>query len=111
MGDRAPARVRAAPAAQAGGPDDRPLYRGGDPALAPTNQSPDDRALYRGGSDNLAPASVSPDDRPFVRSTTEIEPGSPRIETIVSATDFDWADAAIGSTFGAALALLTGGRR
>jgi hypothetical protein len=99
----------AAPAAQAGGPDDRALYRGDDPALAPTTQSPDDRALYRGGSDNPAPATVSPDDRPFVRSATEIEPGSPRVETIASATGFDWADAAIGSTFGAALALLAGG--
>lgn len=99
----------AAPAAQAGGPDDRALYRGGDSALASTSQSPDDRALYRGSSAILAPVSVSPDDRPFLRSATEIEPGSPRIQTIASATGFDWADAAIGSTFGAALALLAGG--
>jgi hypothetical protein len=99
----------AAPASQAGGPGDRALYRGSVPAPAPTSPSPDDRALYRGTSNDLSPVSVGPDDRPLPRSTTPIQAASPRVETIPSATGFDWTDAAIGSTFGAALVLLVGG--
>jgi hypothetical protein len=90
-------------------PDDRALYRGSSAAMAPTSQSPDDRPFYRGGSDDLAPGSVSPDDRSFSRSVTVIEPASPPVEVIASSTGFDWGDAAIGSTFGAALVLLLAG--
>lgn len=96
----------AVPAAQAGGPDDRALYRGGDPALTPASQSPDDRSLYRGSSDNWAAADLSPDDRPFSRGAPGIEPGTVRVETIVTPPGFDWGDAAIGGAFGLALSLV-----
>jgi hypothetical protein len=95
----------AVPAAQATSPDDRALYRGGVPALSATSQSPDDRPFYRGGSDTLAAASLGPDDRSLVRSVPRTEP----IEAIGSPRGFDWGDAAIGGTFGLALALLVAG--
>jgi hypothetical protein len=44
-----------------------------------------------------------------LRSAIDIEPGSPRVETVASASGFDWGDAAIGSTLGAALALVVAG--
>jgi hypothetical protein len=90
-------------------PDDRAVYRGSSAAPAPTSQSPDDRPFYRGGSDNLAPSGVNPDDRAFSRNVTAIDPGSPRVVTISLPAGFDWGDAALGSTFGAALVLLAGG--
>jgi hypothetical protein len=90
-------------------PDDRALYRGSSAAPAPASQSPDDRPYYRGGSDNLAPSSVSPDDRTVARNVAPIDPGSPRVVTISLPAGFDWGDAALGSTFGAALALLLAG--
>jgi hypothetical protein len=37
---------------------------------------------------------------------TEIDPASPPVAGISSATGFDWEDAALGSSFGVALALL-----
>ncbi|HET7854824.1 MAG TPA: hypothetical protein VFL41_00040 [Gaiellaceae bacterium] len=111
----------AAPAATAGSPDDRPFYRG--PAeQAPAAVSPDDRPFYRGPAQSVspddrpfyrgpavsAPATVSPDDRPFYRAST-----APLTSAIVpipvrevsSSSGFDWGDAAIGGTFGLALAL------
>jgi hypothetical protein len=87
-------------------PDDRALYRGSSADPAPASQSPDDRPFYCGGSESLAPASVSPADRPFLRNVTEIDPASPPVAGISSATGFDWEDAALGSSFGVALALL-----
>jgi hypothetical protein len=98
-----------APAATQASPDESVLYRGSSQAQAQTSQSPDDRPYYRGGSDNLTVGSVSPDDRSFSRSVTEIEPASPPVAVIASASGFDWGDAAIGSTFGAVLVLLAGG--
>lgn len=95
----------AVPAAQAGGPDDRALYRGGDPALTAASQSPDDRPLYRGSSDRAA-AGLSPDDRPFSRGARGIEPGTVRVETTVTPPGFDWGDAAIGGAFVLALSLV-----
>jgi hypothetical protein len=94
----------AVPAAQAEGPDDRALYRGGDPALT-ASQSPDDRPLYRGSSDRAA-AGLSPDDRPFSRGARGIEPGTVRVETTVTPPGFDWGDAAIGGAFVLALSLV-----
>jgi hypothetical protein len=95
----------AAPAAQAAGPDDRGLYRGTSPALAPTSQSPDDRALYRGASE----VSLASDDRPFARNVHKIDPGAPPVAIVTSPHGFDWGDAVIGGTFGLAVALLAMG--
>jgi hypothetical protein len=105
----AAALIAPAAAQAAFSPDDRALYRGSSAAPAPASQSPDDRPFYRGDSDNLAPSSVSPDDRAFSRSVTVIEPASPPVAVIASASGFDWGDAAIGSTLGAVLVLLAGG--
>lgn len=88
-----------APTAQAGGPDDRPLYRGGTPASI----SPDDRQYYRGGSATLEPKSVSPDDRAFARSVG-VERNTPPAAVAMSPSDLGWHDALIGATFGIALA-------
>jgi hypothetical protein len=98
-----------ASAAQATGPDDRAVYRGTSPALAPTSQSPDDRALYRGTSPALAPASLGPDDRPFARNVREIDPRTVPVAVVSPPRGFDWGDAAIGGAFGLALALLGAG--
>ncbi len=91
----------AAPAAQAGGPDDRAVYRG-SPLVAPASQSPDDRALYRGASES----SLAVDDRPFARNAAAIDPGNPTIEIVNSPSGFDWSDAAVGGTFGVMVALV-----
>jgi hypothetical protein len=99
----------AAPAALANGPDDRALYRGTSQALAPASQSPDDRALYRGTSDSLVPSTLTPDDRPLSRSVGEIEPRTAPVVINAPARGFAWEDAAIGGSFGLALALLGGG--
>jgi hypothetical protein len=93
----------AAPAAQAGGPDDRPAYRGTSPALTASSPSPDDRGNYRGSSDTLAPTGVSSDDRAFARSVPGIELASAPVE--IGRGGFDWKDAVVGGTFGFALAL------
>jgi hypothetical protein len=92
----------AAPAAQASSPDDRAVYRGTSPALAPTSQTPDDRALYRGALE----VSVASDDRPFARNVHEIDPGTPPVAIVTASHGFDWGDAVIGGTFGLAVALL-----
>jgi hypothetical protein len=94
----------AAPAAQAGGPDDRPLYRG----LSPASIGPDDRPLYRGTSASLEPRSVSPDDRAFARSVA-VERPAPLQATATVPSGFDWIDALIGATFGLALATIGAG--
>jgi hypothetical protein len=105
------AAALAAPAAWAegGAPDDRPFARGTSGAQAPASLGPDDRALYRGSSESLAPASLSPDDRSFARSASQIEPASVPVAVVTQSTGFDWGDAAIGSAFGLALALLGAG--
>jgi len=90
-----------APAAQAGGPDDRAVYRG-SPLVAPASVSPDDRALYRGASE----ISAAVDDRPFARNVAAIDPGNPTIEVISAPRGFDWSDAAVGGTFGLVAALV-----
>jgi hypothetical protein len=97
--------VVAAPAAQAVGPDDRALYRGGDPALAPRSPSPDDRPFARADTNTTRPNSLSPDDRPFARSAPAVEPTAVRVE-LSSPRSFDWGDALIGAAFGLAAALL-----
>jgi hypothetical protein len=92
-----------APAGIAAGPDDRPHYRGsGDELAAVLNVTPDDRAFSRAGP-TVAPSSVSPDDRPFARGG-EVEPTAISLD-VAAVSGFDWADAAIGVTFGLALAL------
>lgn len=100
----------AAPAGQAIGPDDRAYFRGASPALAPGSVHPDDRLFYRGAaSDASAPASLSPDDRAFARNLGKIGPSTLEPVTVaveVPSSGFDWTDAAIGGTFGLAVALL-----
>lgn len=117
------------PSAQAGGPDDRPFYRGTSPAAAPgsmsqddrsfnrgtpqsstsVSTSPDDRSYYRGGTADLAVAnvpssSITPDDRSFTRQTVgaTLSP----VAVSVPSDSFDWHDAVIGGAFVMALALL-----
>src|SRR5262245_40847655 len=91
----------AAPAVQAGGSDDRAVYRG-SPLVAFANVSPDDRALYRGASE----ISVAVDDRLFARNVAVIDLGNPTIEVISALRGFDWSDAAVGGTFGLVAALV-----
>lgn len=98
----------AVPTAQAAGPDDRALYRGGSAALAPASVTPDDRPYYRGGSATLAPKSLGPDDRAFARSQV-VEPSRVPAAIAVSPSRFDWEDALIGGTFGLVFALLGAG--
>jgi hypothetical protein len=93
----------AVPVAQAGGPDDRPDYRGTSPALTPSSTSPDDRGDDRGSSDTLAPTRLGPDDRAFARSVHGIEPASVPVE--VQPRGFEWGDAVVGGTLGFGLAL------
>lgn len=92
----------AAPVGQAAGPDDRAVYRGTSPALAPTTQSPDDRSFYRGS----APAALGPDDRAFARNVGEIDPGVGIVQRVVRQGGFDWSDGMIGGVFGVGLAML-----
>jgi hypothetical protein len=110
----------AAPAAQAGGPDDRQAYRGTSPALTSSSPddrgnyrgtspaltssstSPDDRGNYRGSSNTLAPTGLGPDDRAFARSVRGIELASAPVD--VRPDGFDWKYV-VGGTFGLALAL------
>jgi hypothetical protein len=98
----------AVPSAQAAGPDDRALYRGGSAALAPASVIPDDRPYYRGSSGALAPKSLGPDDRAFARSPG-VEPRIVPAPIAVSPSRFDWADALVGGTFGLAFAVLGAG--
>lgn len=70
--------------------------------------SPDDRALYRGTDPALAPKSQSPDDRPFARPFAS-EPRTGPVAVVNPPSGFDWGDAAIGGAFGLALALLGAG--
>jgi hypothetical protein len=96
----------AAPVGQAAGPDDRAIYRGTSPALAPTSQSPDDRSFYRG---NAAPAALGADDRAFARNMGEIDPGVSTVQKVVRVGGFDWSDGMIGGVFGLGLAMLAAG--
>jgi hypothetical protein len=98
----------AVPTAQAAGPDDRALYRGGSAALAPASVTPDDRPYYRGSSGTLAPKSLGPDDRAFARSLG-VEPRTVPAAVAVSSSRFDWEDAFVGGTFGLAFTLLAAG--
>jgi hypothetical protein len=98
----------AVPTAQAAGPDDRALYRGGSAALAPASVTPDDRPYYRGSSGTLAPKSLGPDDRAFARSLG-VEPRTVPAAVAVSRSRFDWEDALVGGTFGLAFTLLAAG--
>jgi hypothetical protein len=84
-------------------PDDRAFAR-----VAPAPMSPDDRDFAR-----VAPASMSPDDRAFARvpedgRVPEDAYVEPSVVTVTS-RGFDWGDAAIGSAFALALALLGAG--
>jgi hypothetical protein len=116
------------PSAQAGGPDDRPFYRGTSPAAAPgsmsqddrsfnrgtpqsstsVSMSPDDRSYYRGGTADLSVAnpssSITPDDRSFTRHT--VAATSSPVAVSLPSDSFDWPDAVIGGAFGMALALV-----
>ena len=58
------------PSAQAGGPDDRPLYRGTSPAAVLGSMSQDDRNFNRGTSQSSTSVSMSPDDRSYYRGGT-----------------------------------------
>lgn len=98
------AMAAAVPTAQAGGPDDRPLSRGGTPA----SMSPDDRQHYRGSSASLEPKSVSPDDRAFARSV-DVEGNVLPAAVAAPPSGFDWDDALIGATFGLVLASVAAG--
>jgi hypothetical protein len=104
----------AVPTAQAAGPDDRALYRGGSAALAPASVTPDDRPYYRGSTGTLAAKSVvaakslGPDDRAFARSRG-VEPRTVPAAIAVSPSRFDWEDALVGGTFGLAMAVLGAG--
>jgi hypothetical protein len=93
----------AAPVGQAAGPDDRAIYRGTSPALAPTSQSPDDRNFYRG---QAAPAALGSDDRAFARNMGEIDPGIAPVQRIVRQGGFDWGDGMIGALFALGLAMV-----
>jgi hypothetical protein len=96
------------PAAQAGGPDDRPLARGTSAAVAPATISPDDRGSYRGASATLAPKSLGPDDRSFARSVPGTEPRTIPAAVTIPPNGFDWGDAVIGGALGLAVALGAG---
>jgi hypothetical protein len=77
-------------------------------SFAPVAQAggPDDRAVYRGTSSALVAGSLGPDDHAFARNVHEIDPGVAPVNVIVRGGGFDWADAAIGGTFGLAVAML-----
>ena len=117
------------PSAQAGGPDDRPFYRGASPAAMPgrmsqddrsfnrgtpqsstaVSRSPDDRSYDRGSTADLLVAkvpssSITPDDRSFARHT--VAATSSPVAVSLPADSFDWHDAVIGGAFAMALALL-----
>lgn len=96
-----------APVAQATSSDDRSLYRGTSPTLAPSTPGADDRGQFRGTSPVLAPTSASPDDRPLARSIREPQPFA-TVVRVVEPRGFDWTDALIGAGFAAALALVGG---
>jgi hypothetical protein len=117
------------PSAQAGGPDDRPLYRGTWPAAVPgsmsqddrsfnrgtpqsstsVSTSPDDRSYYRGGTAGLSVAkvpssSITPDDRSFTRHA--VGATSSPVAVSIPSDSFDWYDAVVGGAFAMVLALL-----
>lgn len=103
------------PAAQAAGPDDRPLPRATSVVLA-GSVNPDDRSGNRATSPALRSRSLGADDRALSRATTDRPETPTPVQVVVRpAHGFDWGDATTGAVAAsgfaailAALVLITG---